>query len=111
MAAKKSTDLLADLELSATEVAKAEVVVKLAAAKRDAADDVLETKRAKVWKLLGSPLGSVRLGDFRFSRIMLLAGTAFAGMLLGSILIGPVLGLMAAGCVVAGGLVWIKSKL
>lgn len=114
MTAKKTAPkigLLDDLADSAAEVETAEIKVKQAEMRRTAADAELETKRAKVWRLLGTPFGSVRFGMFNFSRLMLLIGVAFAGMMVGSIFVGPVLGLMIVGCVAAAGFLWIRAKL
>lgn len=114
MTAKKTApkaDILSDLEQSHDAVLRAELKMKQAEEWRALADDELETRRQKVWRLLGTPFGSVRFGMFNFSRLMLLIGVAFAGMMVGSIFVGPVLGLMIVGCVAAAGFLWIRAKL
>ena len=75
------------------------------------AEAELETTRSRVWKLLGAePFGAVHIGGFRFSRLMLVIGAAFtAGMTF--MFVAPVLGLLAAMCVAAAGVVWIKANL
>jgi hypothetical protein len=114
MAAKKTapkTDMLGALEDELKEVEVKEAMVQHTINARDAEINVLETMRARVWKALGTPFGSVRFGSLRVSRLMVLIGICFFGMLLGSIFVGPVLGLMIVGCIVAFGFLWIRSKL
>lgn len=114
MTAKKTApkaDILSSLEAEMQEVEIKEEMVRRVRAAHEAEVVVLETMRARVWKLLGTPFGSVRLGMFNFSRLMLLIGVAFAGMMVGSIFVGPVLGLMIVGCVAAAGFLWIRAKL
>lgn len=107
----ETTDILGRLEEEMREVEIKTELVKRVAAARDSEIVVLETMRARIWKLLGSPFGSVRLGSLRFSRLMLLIGAGFFGMLIGSLVIGPVLGLAIVGCVIALGILWIRLKL
>ncbi len=72
----------------------------------------LETTRSQAWKMLGGePFGAVKLGGFRFSKMMLVIGAAFVGMIGGFAIAAPTTGVLIAACVVAGGIYWIKSSL
>lgn len=76
------------------------------------AEQALEDKRARVWKVLGhEPFGFVKLGSIRFSKPMVVLAGGFTGGLVGLVLFAPVTALMIAGCVVAAGVYWISQTL
>lgn len=114
MSAKKAarpTDYLGDLEQKVGDVDIAEKRVADAQTVRNDTETVLDTSRAKVWRLLGTPFGNVRLGNFRFSRLMLIITAAFFGMLIGALLIGPVMGILLAIAAIGVGISWVRSKI
>lgn len=76
----------------------------------DPAEERLEEVRGKVWRALGAdPFGRVKVGGFRFSRLMVIVGVAFTAGVMGT-MIAPLAGFMLAGIAVAGGIMWIRSK-
>lgn len=77
-----------------------------------AAETDVETTRSRVWKLLGGePFGAVRFGMFRFSKLMLIIGAAFMGLIAGALMSSPIMAVMLAACVAGCGILWVRSKL